>query len=246
MTQTLTARPAGSSIPARGLSRTDRARRQVDDARSYRWTLRLADNLHGFVDARRTEAPLVELPWVMRLQATYVENCHRILAGTRDVLASSVQDHEVARRELEALLTQLAEAEERMAGVRASDRGKGRGEAHLPDQAVADRAERAAESVRARLRGEIAELHRRRDQAQARIAHASALVEEEFGMTVELALRMHAFYQRRLHTYARRFVAHREDLAGLDHVLTLPTWAGAPCPWLPSRPAADPRLHIVR
>lgn len=229
---------AGSGIPARGLSPTDRAGRGVVHARSYGLGLRLADNIHGLVDARRSDAPLSALPWPGRLQATYDENAARLLAGTRDVLAPQVRLLHAGRLELAVLDERLAEAEAAADGVRAATRRPGHGELHLPVEAISDRAERSVAAQRARLRAEADALRQRRDQLRTDLTAAEASVAEEFGVAVEVVRRLRDFYQRRLQTYARRFLTRREDLSTLDHRITLPAWAVETCPWLDPAPAA--------
>lgn len=223
----------GSGIPARGLSTTDRARRGVVHARSYGIGLRIADNLHGWLDARRSEAPLAALPWPGRLQATFDENAARILAGTRDVLAPQVRTLRAGRLELERLERALADAEARLRDVKAATPRPGRGEVHLPPEALVGRADRAAEVLRGRLRAEVDDLRGRRDDVSRRLVEAEASVDEEFRLAVEVVRRMRDFYQRRLQTYARRFLPRRDDVASLEHRISLPAWATEPCPWLP-------------
>lgn len=232
---------ARSGIPARGLSRTDRARRGVTGARSYGPLLRFADNIHGIVDARRTDAPLAALPWCRRLQETYNENCLRILAGTRDVLTPQLIVLASGRRQLAMIETQLASLEQQVDAVRAGDPAPGNGERHLPPAALTARSERRAGAVRARLTAERERLRDERETLRQRLADAESIVLEEFDMATEIAARMRAFYQRRLHTYARRFLGRR-DVADLTHDL-LPAWAASPCPWL--TPAPVEAAHVT-
>lgn len=235
---------AGSGIPARGLSGTDRATRGVTHAKSYGLGLRIADNVHGFWDARRSEAPLAALPWPGRLQATYAENAARSLAGTRDVLAPQVRLVHAGRLELAVLDEHLAGTEAELDATRAAAREPGHGERHLPAQAIADRSEHAADVRRERLRAEITDLRRRRDQLRQELAAAEASVLEEFGAAAEVVRRLREFYQRRLQTYARRFLARREDVSTLDHLIELPAWATEPCPWLEPMPAPAPAATV--
>lgn len=244
MLSTTTQPAAGSGIPARGLSTSDRARRGVDIARSYGLGLRLADNLHGFVDARRTDAPVADLPWVARLEATYAENARRILAGTRDVVGRHLLTLNGGEAAVATLADQLAQAEARLAAVTVPNRGPGAGEVHLGPEAVRARTEQAAEGRRAKIRAEVARIEAARAAELARVQDARTAVEEEFAMAAEIVRRMRDFYQRRVTTYARRFLRRREDVTTLRHLLALPDWVDRPCPWLPT-PDATPQLHVV-
>lgn len=227
---------AGSGIPARGLSRTDRASRTVVGARTYGPLLRIADNLHGRIDGARSDAPLGAVPWVSRLQATYDENALRILAGTRDVLAPQLVAVEAGRRTLASLAVEIADAERALAEVRAEDAQPGHGEIHLESAAVTARAERRAAAVRQDLRARLTGLQQREAEATASLTAAEGVVREEFGMASEVTRRMRAYYERRLLTYARQFLRRQDDVAGSDHRLTVPAWAEGPCPWLATEP----------
>lgn len=239
---------AGSGIPARGHSKTDRGRRKVDPALSYGPLLRLADNVDGAADARRApDAAIAGLPWVRRMEATLAENSRRILVGTRDVVAPELRAIVAGRAKIAELERLLTDTEARLDQVRAPEHHAGHGEVHLPAEAIADRSERVAQAARAELRSQINGLRTRRDGVRAELAQATAVVEEEFGMAVAITRRMYDFYRRRLNTYLRRFLKRREDLTSLGHDLVLPDWVEQPCTWLDPAPAPEAlaRLHAI-
>lgn len=234
-----------SGVPARGLSRRDRARRTVVIARSYGPWLRLSDNWHGWVDAKNSSASAAETPWLARLQATFDENGRRILAGTRDVLITQIHTLRSGHRELPRLDTAIADVEARLASIRAEQRGPGHGELHLPAEAIEQRAALASERSKAPLRAELDALRAQRDQVGAATSDAEATILEEFEVIVEVVHRMRAFYQRRAETYARRFLSRRDDADAWEVRIDLPAWAERPCPWLEPHAAPTNTLHLV-
>lgn len=240
----------GSGIPARGHSTRDRARRRVDTARSYGPLLRAADNFHAWVDKRR--APAVDVsdqPWTRRQQSTLDENSRRVLAGVRDVLAPVLVRLDASRARLVDLDASIALLENRLGEVTADQGGPGFAETHLPTEAVTVRAERRAAERRRAISTERDAAVAERRGLQRAIAADEAIVREEFDMAATIARRWRDFHQRRLHTYARRFLGVRDDAVGLHHNLDLPSWVELPCPWLPAPEPTDSAavrtLHAV-
>jgi len=208
---------------------------------------RIADNFHGFVDARSVERTIGEMPWVHRIQHTYSENSARILAGTRDLLAEAITRRRAAVErsqhlgpQVEALKGRVAELRGQMTGVVAGAPAVRNGERHLDAQAAISRQARELQARRAQAEAEVSAVQEQIvalqvEQARAKdlAARLEATIAEEFEMAVTIVTRMQEYYRRRLATYARR-LARRGKLTG-SYELTAPHWTRQPCPWLPDQ-----------
>lgn len=236
---TTSGRPSTSGVPARGLSDKDRARRGVDHAKSYRLGLRIADNVHGWIDSsHHQDQELESLPWAQRLQRTYIENSDRVLTGTRDVLVDRVA-------QMEAVYRRVLSADEAFAALSARpftplERARAHGEKHLADEAVRERVGRVNSVRRAAAEAEVDAARANRDALVNQCGELVATILEEFTMAEAIVVRMQSFYMRRVMTYARRLSRRREDLSLLRFELAVPVWVGQPCPWV--APAIMERL----
>ncbi|HOF63398.1 MAG TPA: hypothetical protein PLL54_03765 [Dermatophilaceae bacterium] len=223
-----------SGIPARGGHPTDRAHRGIEQPLSYGGWLRLADNFHGWVDARSSgDRPASELEWVLRLQDLHDENMRRALASTADVNAAHVADLAALMQGIAHLDREITELRATLAGVPRPLNGRGPAEKHI-DQGVIDRRhDRAHERAKAPVAAELTRLVAVRRDAVVKASDLTAQLREEFDVLLQLEARHRSFCQRRLRTYTRRLARARSDHAGLRHELSAPAWTTAPCPWVP-------------
>ena len=222
-----------SGLPGRGFSTSNRARRGMDHARSYRWTLRVADFVHGAVDARSlVEEEMLALPWVKRLQGTYDENAHRVFAATLEALRPVVIAAGSVWRSLMEPDARITSRRHDRVTCQPDRTAPSPAEAHLGDR-VDLRIQREFSAKKAAIRTEIETLSEERRQLLKRLGELVAVTREEFGVAVEITHRFHRFYARRLQTYSRRLSRRREDTTQLTGELAKPGWVDQPCPWIP-------------
>ena len=216
-----------------------RATRSVPHTYSYGFALRIADRMAGWSDRRtidRAEAePTTTGPamtaWIARLQATFDELDHQLLARTRDDARTPVRSLHELEGASTALRAQLNAASETMRHHReqpvASDRSGG--ELHLSQEAVAVRRTREWQAKVTQAEARHRALQQQLDATIHEAAKIRADIVERFDLACEISRRLEHYDNRRIGTYCR--IA--KFPGGQIPTIIPATWARSACPWLP-------------
>ena len=222
-----------------------RTTRGVPHTYSYGLGLRLTDRLAGWNDRRIVQQhggdhngdQPTSTAWISRVQATFDELDHQLLAKTRDEARIPVRTLHELTGAMQALAVQIAEAEAEVTTQRdqkvSTDRNGG--ESHLSDDAVGVRRTRDRQAAIGRAEGRLQSLVHQFHEAGHEAARVRADIVERFELACENSIRLEHYYNRRIGTYSRL-----ARLTAPGPTVTPAACARGSCPWLPTAEAKRP------